>query len=248
MKRFLQEGLHTYAPALIALSEFRRQIRSRLQNVLDEFTIQFADLGLSVDEFRPDGAKLDDPDLGENNSLIGLRRNYGTDIYTGCHLQWDLGEPKDEQVWVGIWIYVGIRTDRDRLFSDLQKQRSPLSKTDLDQYSDGSSYLSSYCDSDSFYSFDETFRTMIEEWVGLLFGVGRIKKYLSAAAISRLYTSASFRDFTAALPFPARAGGSAQGGFPALSFGIGACADLCGRPSLRDRISHEFFSGTDRKD
>jgi len=29
---------------------------------------------------------------------------------------------------------------------------------------------------------------MIEEWVGLFVGVGGIKKYLFAAAISRLYT------------------------------------------------------------
>jgi hypothetical protein len=65
MKKFLQEGLHTYAPALVALSEFRRQLRSRMQTVLDEFSIQLSELGLSVADLKIEGAKLDDPDLSE---------------------------------------------------------------------------------------------------------------------------------------------------------------------------------------
>ena len=188
MRQFLQEGLRTYAPALVALSEFRRQIRLRLQTVLDEFSIQFSGLGLSVADLGPAGVKLDDKDLGETTSWIGLRKNHGAELYTGCHVEWNLEEPKDQQVWVGVWIYVGIRSDRDRLFGALQKQRSPLSKTEYEQYADGSPYLSSYCDSDLFYNFDQTFRTLIEEWVGLLSGVGGIQPFLSAAAISRLYS------------------------------------------------------------
>ena len=182
MKKFLQEGLHTYAPALVALSEFRRQIRSRLQTVLND-SIPFSKLGLSVADLRPSGPKLDDSDLGENSSWLGLKKNHGAELYTGCEVQWDLEEPKDKQVWVGVWIYMGrIRTDRDRLFGALQKQRSPLSKTDLEQLPDGSSYLSSYCDSDLFYSFDETFRSLIEEWSGLLSGIGGIQPFLTAAS------------------------------------------------------------------
>jgi hypothetical protein len=44
---------------------------------------------------------------------------------------------KGEQVWVGVWIYVGKRADRDRLFGDLQKQRPSQSKAHLEQYRDG---------------------------------------------------------------------------------------------------------------
>lgn len=183
MKTFLQEGLHTYAAAFVALSEFRRQIRSRLQIVLDEFSIQFSRLGFSVADLKPSGDKLDDPDLGEKASWIGLQKNYGSELYTECHVEWNLDEQKDKQVWVGVSIYVGkLRSDRDRFFVALQKQRSPISKTDLEQMTNGSAYLSSYCDSDLFHSFDEPFRTLIEEWVGLLSGVGGIQPFLSAAA------------------------------------------------------------------
>lgn len=182
MKKFLQEGLYAYAPALAALSEFRRQIRSRMQTVLDGFETQFAGLGLSVADLKPAGVKLDDQDLGENGSWIGLRKSHGAALYTGYYVQWDLEEPKDIQVWVGTWIYAGSRADRDRLFGALQKKRSPLSKMDLEQNLDGSPDLSFYCDSDLFYCFDEAFRTLIEQWVGLLTSVGGIKPFLSAVA------------------------------------------------------------------
>jgi hypothetical protein len=191
MKKFLQEGLRTYAPALIALSEFRRQIRSRLQTVLDEFSMKFSRLGLSVSDLRPAGVKLDDEDLGQDTSWIGLKKNHGAELYTDFHVQWNLEEPKDEQVWVGVSIYVGVRSDRDRLFGALQKQRLPSSETDLVQYADGSPYLSRYCESDLFYTFDQTFRMLIEEWVGLLSGVGGIQPFLSTAAVSRLYSAAT---------------------------------------------------------
>jgi hypothetical protein len=188
MKKFLQEGLNTYAPALLALSEFRRQIRSRLQSVLEEFSIQFSGLGISVADLKPDGPKLDDHELDETSSWIGLQKNHGAELYTACNVEWNLGNPKGEQVWVSIWIYVGIRSDRDRLFGALQKQRSPSSKADLERYSNGTSALSSYCDSDRFHSFDQTFRTLVEEWVELLSGVGGVQPFLSAAAVSRLYS------------------------------------------------------------
>src|ERR1035438_8183447 len=181
MKKFLQEGLHTYAPALVALSEFRRQLRSRMQTVLDGFSMQLSELGLSVADLKIEGAKLDDPDLSENCAAIQLRMNDGAGLYASWYVEWDLDLPKGEQVWVGVWIYVGKRADRDRLFGDLQKQRPSQSKAHLEQYRDGTSHLFSYCDSDRFYSFDETFRALIEEWVGLLSGVGGIQPFLSTA-------------------------------------------------------------------
>lgn len=137
---------------------------------------------MSVADLKPAGVKLDDQDLGENGSWIGLRKSHGAALYTGYYVQWDLEEPKEKQVWVVTWIYVGIRADRDRLFGALQKQHSLLSKTDLGQNSERSSELTFYFDSDRFYGFDEVFRTLIEEWVGLLTSVGGIKPFLSAAA------------------------------------------------------------------
>jgi hypothetical protein len=183
MKNFLQVGLHTYAPALVALSEFRRQVRSRLQTVLDEFSMQFSGLGLSVADLKLVGTKLDAPDLGRESPWIGLRKSQGAELITGYFVQWELGEPKDKQLWVGVDIYLGIRADRNRLFAALQKRHSPLGKSELEQSSEGSSLLSAYCDPDLFFSFDEPFRTLIEEWVGLLSGVGGIQPFLSAAAI-----------------------------------------------------------------
>jgi hypothetical protein len=171
MKKFLQDGWRTYGDALLALSEFRSQVRSRLQAVLDEFSRSFSGLGLSVADLKLQSAWLDDPDLSGYSTGVWLKKHHGADLYSGCSVEWDLGKPKDEQVWVGVWIYAGkVRTDRDRFFDALQKQRSPLSKTDLEKDPDGSAILSSYCDPDLFYSFDETFRTLIEEWVGLISG------------------------------------------------------------------------------
>jgi hypothetical protein len=171
MKQFLQDGRLTYGDALLALSEFRRQVSSRLQTVLDEFSTSFSGLGLSVADFKLVSEKLDDPKLSGSDYGVWLKKHHGADLYSGCSVEWDVGEPKDEQVWVGVWIYAGkVRTDRDRFFDALQKQRSPLSKTDLEKGPDGSSILSSSCDPDQFYSFDETFRTVIKEWVGLLSG------------------------------------------------------------------------------
>lgn len=180
MKDFLHEGLRNYAPALLAMSEFRRQVGSRLQGVLDDSSTQFASLGLSVVDWKLAGVKLDDANLNQNSSWIGLRKTHSAELYSGCGVEWDLDEPKTEQVWTEIWVSAGrTRADRDRLFSSLQKQRSPESKTVLDQYSDGSARLYSYCDPDLFFGFDDTFRSLIEEWAAILSGAGGIQPYLS---------------------------------------------------------------------
>ena len=183
MKSFLQEGLRMYAPALVALSEFRRQIQSRMQVVLDEFSIQFSEIGLSIADLKPASEKLDDPTLGANSASIRLRKTYGAALYAGYYVAWDLGEAKGKQVWVGAWVYVGKRADRDRLFGALQKQHAALSKTDLEQDpDDGSPVLYSYCDPEFFYSFNETFRALVEEWVELLSSVGGIQPFLSGVS------------------------------------------------------------------
>jgi hypothetical protein len=187
MRRFLQEGLHNYAPACVALSEFRRQIRFRLQTVLDEFSTQFAELGLSLVDLKPGDAAPDGPELNGQTSWIGLRKRHRKGLRSAFYVQWNFEEPKRRQVWVGIWIYGGkSRAERDRLFGVLQKQTSPKSETILEQESDGSSQLSSYCDSDHFHTFDGTFRTLIEEWLGLLAGVGGIQPYLSTTDAPRI--------------------------------------------------------------
>jgi hypothetical protein len=191
MRKFLQEGMQAYPAALVALSEYRQQVRSRLQAVLEEFSIQLAELGLSIADQRPAGPKLDDTNLSESGSWIGLRKNHGASLETGCHVEWDLEKQKEKQLWAGVWVYVGARPARDRLFSALQKCHSTSSKTDLTQYPDGSPYLSVYCDPDSFDNFDENFRALLEEWVQILSAAGGIRPFLSPAAASRLHDGAT---------------------------------------------------------
>ena len=60
---FLQEGFHGYAPALVAVSEFRRLIGLKLQGVLDESATRLSDLGLGIDSgFKLKRLQLDDGD------------------------------------------------------------------------------------------------------------------------------------------------------------------------------------------
>jgi hypothetical protein len=87
MKKFLQEGLHNYGPTCLALSEFRRQVRSRLQTVLDEFSTEFTDLGISVADLRPVGMKLDDSGANEKSSGIELKKNHGAEIHSGYYMR-----------------------------------------------------------------------------------------------------------------------------------------------------------------
>jgi hypothetical protein len=180
MKQFLQDGRRTYGDALLALSEFRRQLSFRLQTILDEFSRSFSELGLSVADFKLVNEKLDGP-IGSDYG-VWLQKRHRDHLYSGCSVEWNAGEPKDEQVWVGVWIYVSkVRSDRDRFFDTLQKQWSHSGKTKLEKDSNGISILSAYCDPDQFYSFDETFRILIEEWVGLLSG-DDIKPFLRPAS------------------------------------------------------------------
>ncbi len=96
-KSFLQEGSSKYAAALLALSEFRRRVAARRQNVLDEFSLQLDQLGLPTAGFKIVGSKLEDQDLGEQSASIGLRKNCGGELYSGCFVGWDFSEAKGRQ-------------------------------------------------------------------------------------------------------------------------------------------------------
>ena|SRR5271165_892844 len=186
MKTFLLEGFHNYAAALVALSEFRRQVNVKLETVLDEFSSQFAVLGLPTTGLRPVGSKLEDRELWERSAWIGLKKNYGAELYSGCYVAWDFDLEEGEQLYVAVWIYPGRnRAERNRLFSAVQKLHALTSATVLEQYSDGSTELSAYCDRDAFYNFDTAFRTLLEEWIALLSAVeGGLSQYLPAKATS----------------------------------------------------------------
>lgn len=182
MKAFLQEGLYTYAPALVALSEFRRQIRSRLQTVLEEFSTELSAIGLSIDNLKLKAAPLDNESLDATSWWIELDKNWGGQTYVNYHVLWDKKNQKDMQVRVGAWIWLAIRTDRNRLFSALQKRQSLLKQTHLVQDRNGLSRLVFYCNPDSFSSIEDAFRTLMEEWVGLLSSVGGVPPFLAANA------------------------------------------------------------------
>jgi hypothetical protein len=186
MKDFLNKGLYTYAPALAAISEFRRQIRTRMQTVLDDFSVKFSGLGLPIDNLKLWDAKVDDQDSVANSFLIALEKNHGGELYTGYQVYCHMEKPENPEIRVGVWVYVGIRADRDRLFGALQKQRSLIKETQLEeallvQDRNGKSRLSSKCEPSFFYCFDEVFRTLLDEWVEILYGIGGIRPFLSAA-------------------------------------------------------------------
>lgn len=183
MKQFLQEGLRLYPPAVVALSEFQRQVRSRLQYVLDEFSEQFSELGLPVANLKPYESVRNEPDLRKGTG-IGLVKSQGTQLYVYYFIKWDLEKPKEKQAWVAVEIWLNKADSRNRLFSALQQQRSGLTSVNLAQISGGefggSSHLSSHCDSDQFYTFDDTFRTLLEDCLKLFQGIGGLEPFLTA--------------------------------------------------------------------
>lgn len=171
-KQFLQEGLRSYAPSLVAISDFRRQVQTRLRDVLNKFSPDFARIGLRVSDLGLVDAKLDGSSLDENSQSVELQKNHGGGFYTAYNLAWDLRKAADKRVWVEASIFVGRQADRDRLYAALQKHCSPGSTAVLSQYraagAAGGTRLRSYIDPDLFYGFDEAFRTLVKEWVGLL--------------------------------------------------------------------------------
>jgi hypothetical protein len=184
IKAFLREGLRSYAPALAALSEFRRQIQVTIQAALSDFSPQFSGLGLSVGDLKLVRAKVDDQGLPASSFKIELQKNHGNELYTGYYLAWNSERPREWQVQVGAWIYAGVRTDRDRLFGALKERRLSSKGAELEQNSVGSAVLFSYCDPDAFDAFGDDFRTLIRDWVEILASVGGVRPFLSTA-ISR---------------------------------------------------------------
>ena len=177
MKNFLNEGLRTYAPALAAISEFRRQIQTRLLTVLDDYSPELSRLGLAVDNLRFLDAKVDDLDSSADRFLIGLEKNYGGELYAGYHVECNMEQQENPRVCVGAWVYVGTRAGRDHLFQIIQEKRLLPSKTHLVQDRNGKSRLFLPCDPGSFFNINEVFRSLIEDWVGLLKTVGGIHEF-----------------------------------------------------------------------
>ena len=136
---------------------------------------------MPVENHKLVSVKLDGTNLDLSSSYVSLRKDYGNKLMTSFYVEWDLSEPKGDEVWFGFWISVGFRADRDRLFAALQKQRLPSSKTFLEQFSDGTPLLWSSCDKEIFSSFRDVFRTLVAEWIALLSGIGGVQPFLSAA-------------------------------------------------------------------
>jgi len=180
MKVFLQEGLSNYAPALVALSEFRRQIQATMLTVLGEFSASFSELGLSIENLKLVRANLDDQNLKANSFMVDLKKDYGGGLSAGYYVAWDSEKPAETQVQIAAWVYLGTRPNRDGLFAALTERRTLPNDTELEQNSYGTTVLVSFCNPVDFFAFGDSFRTVIEEWVDLLSAVGGVGPFLSA--------------------------------------------------------------------
>lgn len=185
MKQFLQDGLEQYAPALLAVSEFRRQVFSRMQEVLDEYSSALAEVGLPNDELKPVGAKLDYSSLAENGSSIALQQNLGNGRYNQYRVEWDWSENDGEQLWAGAWIYLAKKPDRERLYAALEG-RQPGTKTHLQQFNDGTSDFYRCFDPKDFHSFDQVFRALVIDLIEILSSVGGIQRFGSGEVVENV--------------------------------------------------------------
>lgn len=176
MKNFLQTGLRTYAPGCLALAEFRRQVLSQMQDVLDENADAFAVLGIPVKDLRPVQQKLDDPDIVSTSWQIAFKTNHGDGLYSGYSVVCELEETPDKQIWVEAWIYLREKTDRDQLFRAL-KQVPGETGFFLDQFSDGTAQLFCYGNAENFCQISGTFRGLIQQWSRMLKSAGGITPY-----------------------------------------------------------------------
>ena len=154
-RTFLQEGFHSYAPALVAVSEFRRLISLKLKRL-----------------------QLDDVDLSLNAGSVELEKILNARFYTNYHVTWHTDGPKEKQVRVGVFVWTDKKEKRNSLFKALQKEQKLLKKARLSQDQNGLSRLALYCDSDLFPRIDEPFRALVEEWIELLAGIGGIQPFL----------------------------------------------------------------------
>jgi len=178
IKNFLQTGLRTYAPGCLALAEFRRQVLSRMQSVLDESSEAFTALGLPVSNLRPVDQKLDDPDIDKTSWQIAFKTNHGDGLYSGYSVVCQLEETPDQQIWVEAWIYFGKKTDRDQLFRALKQVPSEAGFF-LEQFSDGTPQMICYGNPESFCQISETFRGLVQQWLRVLKSAGGITPYLT---------------------------------------------------------------------
>lgn len=176
MKQFLQEGVNTYAPAALAMAEFRRQVRSQLQSVLDDSKSQFTELGIDLSALNYD-SNFDDPDATSTSWFVGLRKDQGR-LWGSYYLEWDSEGKEGQKLWVATNLWLKSRQSRIKLFDALRQHPVPLS-FEIKQGDTGGSLITSYCDEREFYTFPETFRTLIEEWLALLTAIGGIQQFLT---------------------------------------------------------------------
>ena len=179
LKQFLQEGLRKYAPASLALAEFRRQVRIRLQSVVDDFETQFEGIGIPTTAVTNNEFKADSADAVDTYWFIGFK-NHAHGAYASYFLEWDFDLKEGSQVWVGASIYAGRkRSLREDLLDALRKKRSLSSSNDLEPGLEGEAILSAYCNATEIHKFPDVFRSVIEEWVTLLTAIGGIQQSLT---------------------------------------------------------------------
>jgi hypothetical protein len=171
MKTFLQDGFTNYAPALVAISEFRRQVRTKLQAVVDNFSEQLEKLGLPTGNLKPTPSELDKESLTEMDGLIGIRSTQGT--AQGYYVRWIMDRPAGEQTWIAAWVYASSREERSRL-ADAVRKAPKENGTEL-KFTTQTVCLSAYFDPDSFYEFDKPFLILMEKWIDLLTSLGGIR-------------------------------------------------------------------------
>jgi hypothetical protein len=178
-RTFLQEGFHSYAPALVAVSEFRRLISLKLQGVLEESATRLSDLGLGIDGgLKLKRPSLDDVNLSVSYGSIELEKSQNARFYTNYHVIWHTDGPKEKQVRVGVFVWTDKKEKRNSLFKALQKEQKVLKKVHLSQDPNGLSRLALYCNPELFPKIDEPFRALVEEWIELLASIGGIQPFL----------------------------------------------------------------------
>jgi hypothetical protein len=178
-RTFMQEGFHSYAPALVAVSEFRRLISLKLQGVLEESSTRLSDLGLGIEGgLKLKRPTLDDVNLSVSHGSIELEKSQNARFYTNYHVTWHTDGPKEKQVRVGVFVWTDKKEKRNGLFKALQKKQNLLKNAKLSQDQNGLSRLALYCDSDLFPTVEEPFRALVEEWIELLAGIGGIQPFL----------------------------------------------------------------------
>lgn len=181
LTQFLQEGIASYAPASLAIAEFETQVRLRLQNVLDDFSEKFETLGLDITSLNEFASTVEELKIDSKVAYVGFRKNYSSGLFAKYWVEWNLDNREGEQLYVYALLYAGPkRPNRERLYKALTTIKL-ATQCHLEQASDGSACIYSYCPTDKFYNFGENFRDLIEEWCGLLTAMGGVRQFCSPA-------------------------------------------------------------------